>query len=304
MKILYIAGRGRSGSTLLGNVLNEIDGFVHVGELRYVWQIAFLENRKCGCGKPVQECAFWSGIIADTLNYLSDQGVTASEVASMGSSLPSHSELLFNTLLGRKPEISKTYIDSIKVFYNNLFRGIPSSTEYIVDSSKFPIHAYILKEIIGLDVCILHIVRDPRATTFSWKKHVKREDISENYSISMPRHGALKEAFKWEIWNRVIHRLFSETPSYQVVRYEDFASHPHDSVARILQLIDSDAENPVHDQSIDLSQNHVLWGNPFRMKRGKTAIYLDEKWRQSINFVDLATVSIFARQGLQKYGYE
>ena len=37
-KVLYIAGMTRSGTTLLCNLLNEIPGFVGVGELRTYWR--------------------------------------------------------------------------------------------------------------------------------------------------------------------------------------------------------------------------------------------------------------------------
>ena len=37
IKVLYIAGNGRSGSTLLGVLLGQIPGFFNVGEVRRVW---------------------------------------------------------------------------------------------------------------------------------------------------------------------------------------------------------------------------------------------------------------------------
>jgi hypothetical protein len=43
--VLYVAGTGRSGSTLLARVLGEADGFVAAGELRYVWQRGLVEDR-------------------------------------------------------------------------------------------------------------------------------------------------------------------------------------------------------------------------------------------------------------------
>jgi hypothetical protein len=304
MRILYIAGRGRSGSTLLGNTLNEIDGFFHIGELRYVWQIAFLENRRCGCGNQVQSCPFWSSIMADTLDSLSSQDITAYEVASIDSSLPSHSELLFKILLGKKPDISTTYINSLSILYDFIFSELSTSYNYVVDSSKFPIHAYILKDILGFDVSVIHLLRDPRATTYSWRKHVKRGDFADRESVDMPRHGPFKEALKWEIWNRVIHRLFSGTENYHVVRYEDFAKGPRVSVDRILNSVSSESENPVQGQSINLSQNHALWGNPSRMKRGTTDIYLDEEWRRNIKQLDLLTVNTLAYLGLRRYGFK
>ena len=52
--VLYVAGSGRSGSTLLARLLDQVDGLFAAGELRYVWQRGLLEDRLCGCGQPLQ----------------------------------------------------------------------------------------------------------------------------------------------------------------------------------------------------------------------------------------------------------
>ena len=54
VKVLYIAGPGRSGSTVLGNVLGEIEGFFHGGELNFIWEHNLIENRLCSCGAPAR----------------------------------------------------------------------------------------------------------------------------------------------------------------------------------------------------------------------------------------------------------
>lgn len=38
--VLYISGWCRNGSTLIGNLLNEIEGYFHTGELHYLWRNA------------------------------------------------------------------------------------------------------------------------------------------------------------------------------------------------------------------------------------------------------------------------
>jgi len=52
-RVLYILGWGRSGSTVLGNILGEIDGFFSAGELHYLWERSLVEGRACGCGRDV-----------------------------------------------------------------------------------------------------------------------------------------------------------------------------------------------------------------------------------------------------------
>ena len=63
IKVLYVAGWGRSGSTVLTNILGEVDGFVSVGEVNFLWQHGLIENRLCGCGVPFRECEEWTKIL-------------------------------------------------------------------------------------------------------------------------------------------------------------------------------------------------------------------------------------------------
>jgi hypothetical protein len=62
VKVLYIAGSGRSGSTILDNILGQVEGGFSVGELRYVWDRGIIQNRICGCGAPFRGCNLWKRV--------------------------------------------------------------------------------------------------------------------------------------------------------------------------------------------------------------------------------------------------
>ncbi len=65
IKVIYIMGWGRSGSTILSSILGQMDGFLQVGEIRTIWSDGFDQNRICGCGKPFLECDFWTRVFKD-----------------------------------------------------------------------------------------------------------------------------------------------------------------------------------------------------------------------------------------------
>src|SRR5690242_10887667 len=65
VKVLFIAGSGRSGSTLLDMLLGQINGFYSTGELRFIWERGFGQNQLCGCGKPFRECDFWTEVVKE-----------------------------------------------------------------------------------------------------------------------------------------------------------------------------------------------------------------------------------------------
>ena len=65
-KILYIAGYGRSGSTLLDIVLGNHPENVGVGEVSFLLNDWANRSRRCSCGVPYQECEFWKNLFLDS----------------------------------------------------------------------------------------------------------------------------------------------------------------------------------------------------------------------------------------------
>ena len=61
-KLVFIAGAGRSGSTLLELLLGQFDGVFAAGELHSMWHRGLIENRRCGCGLPFRHCAVWKSV--------------------------------------------------------------------------------------------------------------------------------------------------------------------------------------------------------------------------------------------------
>ena len=65
VQVLYIAGTGRSGSTLLAGILGQVDGIFNAGEVRYIWDRGLLANRLCGCGRQFRDCPVWDEILVE-----------------------------------------------------------------------------------------------------------------------------------------------------------------------------------------------------------------------------------------------
>src|SRR5579859_4585308 len=60
--VVYIAGSGRSGSTLLERALGGTPGFTNVGELIDLYRRTAVHGERCGCGQAFAECPFWSRV--------------------------------------------------------------------------------------------------------------------------------------------------------------------------------------------------------------------------------------------------
>src|SRR5262252_9835277 len=75
--VLYIAGSGRSGSTLLERALGEIPGFVNVGELIDLYRRVAEHGERCGCGQEFARCPFWSRVGERAVGGWQEQKLTA-----------------------------------------------------------------------------------------------------------------------------------------------------------------------------------------------------------------------------------
>src|SRR5271156_2358934 len=84
IKVVFIAGCGRSGTTLLGQLLGEFENFVNVGEAaRYLFDRS--KDLPCGCGTSAADCAFWKNMLAAVAPELELKGKKALRIRSFPS---------------------------------------------------------------------------------------------------------------------------------------------------------------------------------------------------------------------------
>lgn len=63
MKVLFLLGKGRSGSTLLDNPLHAVPGVFSVGELWRWRRGRSVKLERCGCGVDIADCPVWGEIL-------------------------------------------------------------------------------------------------------------------------------------------------------------------------------------------------------------------------------------------------
>ena len=275
-KVVYIMAWGRSGSTLLGNLLGEVDGFFHAGELRTIWEKGLLYGRLCGCGEKVPECPFWRDVLARGFQELdADAVVSAQRAAARLRHTPrllrGHSG---NGLPGG--EDTKLYGSAVA----SLYRAIRETTgaSVLVDSSKREADAALLRLLDGIEPYYVHLVRDPRAVAYSWQRRKttpepRKEMVTYKPSTSTRNWVGLN--FTAEAIRRRVGRH-----NYMLVRYEDLASDPGSALESIVKLVGEwPAELPVNDDgTVRLTPNHTAGGNPGRFRTGPVPLRLDDEW--------------------------
>lgn len=280
-KVLFIVGAGRSGSTILGNILGEFEGFVHVGELLDSWSL-LAKDRLCGCGENLGRCPFWSGLMAEVFDHADYEGVTPEQVrrwreqcvryrhvprllrGSRASAADSDAQLRYRRLL------------------DDLYRVIARRTgaRVIVDTSKSGPDAVLLGTLQGIRPYFVHLVRDPRAVSYSWLR--LRRIRGDAAPPVLKRWTPARVGRNWLLVQGLIEaiRLRDRSHAWLTLRYEDFASAPKKSLDWILETIEEPrAEGPfLDDYTVMLGANHTAGGNRSRFAQGAVRIRRDDEW--------------------------
>ena len=294
--VLSINGWCRNGSTIIGNLLNEVDGFFHAGELHFRWKNAYGNgsNTTCGCGVDLVRCPIWSRVLAAELPLGSDPAVHAREVAQRqsGSLRTRHTWRVLRD--GRGSDVRREHAGTMARTY----RAIAEVTgaRVIVDSTKIPGEAALLPSVPGIDPLYLHLVRDPRAVAHSWSRQ-------KGYVHAMP---PARSAAYWVGFNLASRALCKRHPERStVMRYEDFIQDPAAAIGSLIALCGGDpSDNPVHGRTAELGANHTVTGNPDRFKIGATEIRaFDGVWQAELStYAKLATLAL-SWPLLRHYGY-
>lgn len=304
--VLYVAGTGRSGSTVLASILGEVDGLFVAGELRYLWQRGMLENRLCGCGVPVRECPVWSRVLA-----LAGHDGDA-EARSMVALLRSSSRLrqLPRTLVGRRiPGIDPVRSDGSEEARQRLgaiYAAIAAVTgcRVVVDSSKLPTYANLLAAVPEIDLSVVHLVRDPRGAAHSWSSRKPLQDGAGR--SQMERIGSAKSALLWDVWNAASMALLTRRDRYLRLRYEDFVADPAPALRSTLKLVGMEqAPLPISStREVRLGINHTVAGNPDRLHHGTVTVRADDRWLTAMAARDRRLVTGLTAPLLTRYGYK
>jgi hypothetical protein len=175
--------------------------------------------------------------------------------------------------------------------------------KYVVETSKSPAYAHLLGHIDNLEVNILHLIRDPRAVAFSWRRKKTRPESGE----LMLRSEIGYSAVYWLIANGFIDltlRSNSNLASYHRIRYEDFVSKPNESLNEALAVF-NDSPKDVFDAETFRSFKpvHTVSGNPMRFTQGQIEIKEDDEWKGSMCLRDKIIVSLITFPLRYRYGY-
>lgn len=304
-RVLYIAATGRSGSTLVERILGEVPGLCAVGEVVHLWQRGLLRNERCGCGEPFHSCPFWTQVGQEAFGGW--EAVDPIRMTLLKHGVDRHRFLP----LMLRPSSFPAYQERLERFseaLSALYRAIAkvSGGSIIVDSSKSSSYLFLLRRLGGIDLRMLHLVRDSRGVAYSTTKQVRRPEVRDREAF-MPTYHPARAAADWLLYNTLFELAgVSGIPSMRL-RYERVIRDPRRYIAHVLRFAGIDDATRLLDflgtDSVRLGPIHSVSGNPMRFSSGLLPIRLDDEWRHRLAPGHRLTVSLVTWPLLRRYGY-
>jgi len=307
-KVAYVLGVYRSGTTLLSNLMGQLDGFFCVGELRAIWRELGLDTARCGCGLPLGACETWQRILGSAYGGMAEARKLAPQMLRWQQEALRESHtwqrvpaLIRRRELGSVGVAARCYADGMF----DLYRAIASVTgaRVIVDSSKEPTDAALIRLLPDMSTYFAHIVRDPRGTVFSSMR--ARFGAEEPQRSSWARSGYA--AMSWMAGNvsaAAVRRVHGPKRSL-LIRYEDLVEMPEHTLGRIARLVGEPLPVPKsEDGAMVMAPTHTVCGNENRFRVGPVHLAQDTAWRGNLKPLARYLTTAICAPLIIRYRYE
>jgi len=301
LRVLYVVGTTRCGSTLLGNLLGQAAGMIHVGELAQIWDEGFIRNFRCGCRVPFRECPFWQRVVDVAFR---DRPVEPQRLlARVRASARTRHVIGLASKYGRRRILlaMEEHTNAMTLLYRAIANV--AGARIVIDSSKTPVLAWIAAQQPEIELRILHVTRDPRAVAYSWQ----RTKYDPAKTRDLHQEGVWKTSLTWFVWNALATGLWGRHRDvYLQLRYEDFVSSPQQTLGEVLGWLgESSSTAPVisADGFFTAAPTHSIAGNPMRFREGTARVVLDTEWKHRMSVWDRLVASGLTWPLLPTYRY-
>ncbi|MDJ0929340.1 MAG: sulfotransferase [Gammaproteobacteria bacterium] len=300
-KIIYIGGWGRSGSSLLANLLGSHADAMSVGELRYIWDRGVIDDKRCGCGEEFSQCDFWTQCFAGG-EVRVDEAQALHLTRNVGSRATWRQILASLTGgIGRYQRRHAAELDLLRRLYRAAANT--ATTDVLIDSSKTPPYAINLLGDPDVEFYFLHLVRDPRAVAYSWSRKLASKEARDHF---LPRYSGVKCAIYWCAFN-LFGLMMRARPNtnYLQIRYEDFTATPRDTLASVFTHCGMrvDGLTWINANTAEVAAQHSISGNPSRFDTGTVSIRCDDEWHTQMPAGKRWLVTLLCAPLLRLFGY-
>jgi hypothetical protein len=327
VRVIYLGGLGRSGSTLLERLLGELPGVCASGEIVHLWRRCVAENERCGCGLEFSACDVWKQVGKEAFG-----GWDKVDTGRIGHLKDSVDRTRMIPRLFRRDDQSersglaqrmllpwrlRSDLAEYSGYYQRVYRAMAdvSGCSALVDSSKHASLAFCLSGRSDIDLRVIHVVRDSRAVAYSWTTKVARPEASgsgpESTGSYMTTYSPAKAAAHWNAQNGALELLARLGTPVLRVRYEDLVQAPEQTLRRAATFAGVPAGELrvpfLHEEGdepyAELTTAHTASGNPMRFATGRLPIRGDDRWRSAMPDSQRRMVTALTFPLLRRYGY-
>ncbi len=302
IRVIYIAGTGRSGSTLLATLLGSHADVFSAGELcnlNRAWQA----GEFCSCGVRADQCEIWRRVFDRWQDRVAPSAIDDYPL------LQSRFERLRRwprVLWQRRMPSSETfrqYAAQTRALLEAICEVSGKTT--IVDSSKKSARFGSLSGIANVDVRVIHLVRDIRAVAWSQKKPY-RQDRAKGLQRPICPTAAWQTTAAWLLGNlATVSARNSSRLASTLIRYEDLVTDTDETICRISKLTDIDFSQ-VSSAAVrgePLRVDHQIAGNRLRML-GAVRFRPDWEWHDHLAPQDRRVCWALAGWLAKRFGYQ
>lgn len=275
---VYIATLARSGSTLLGMMLNNNRNIFHTGESSY-WGKLDPSKITCSCGKiacPIlmqtyQQAGYLPEVHAIYKACSQIDRFLEPDKISHALSLPNN---IAEITSWAEIENNLTAACCGLEILSDLFRQL-SGKSIIVDNTK---NIHLAERLLERQWKIILLTRDPRGIANSSKNAGMRKNV--------PRPVISKIPIFLDFAVRAINLL--SAPATLFIRYEDLCQNPELSLTRVCEFLNIEYNHSMLNFRAD--KGHTLMGNHMRFDTG-LSILEDKKWHSQLGPEEISLFS-------------
>lgn len=249
-RILYIAGYGHSGTTILDILFGSTPGAFSLGEMTHMVRPGFLEEY-CSCNSTLDKCPFWSKVFDQ---WQAVSGTNWEEYRKLRHAFDNNKTYL-RALVGSffPSKAFRRYAYLTEILYDTIHQV--SGATVLVDSSKSPARPLVLAHFAKVQ--LLHVRRNFTGVANSEQKDIK-VDLAKGLETASPPKALHKVFADWLVTN-----LFCTLTSLRLrgraIRFRKWISNPR-SLQRVVNFSDVDLENGLFKPA------HMLAGNAIRLR--------------------------------------
>lgn len=271
IKLIYIGGIGRNGSTLLGRILGEHNNVINIGEALNFMMNSQLRNRhinrELSSGNKIESSIMWSEVfdkcgfsfISDDIDILLFEG---------------NSKKLETLIENKDPRIIQV---TEKV--NRFLQVVKEVNQcsIIVDTSKNANIPLIVNACQDVDIYIVHLVRDIVDAVASRSK-------AKAY---LNKVNFVRMTFRWIIKNNATANL-GRKMHLKTTYFDDLCKSPYNFIASIFDFTGAKIKpkEELKSNNITFNIQDMIAGNPDKYDTGTVKIeYRDKKiswWKRGI----------------------